>query len=101
MEDKNWYAIAHLSGLLGVIGVAIVWFLKYNSMPSLRPYIKSALNFQILMFIAGFIVSSIPNIGWTPSFIVALFSYYHAIKGALKAGEGYNYSYPFNFEFLR
>lgn len=101
MEDKNWYTLAHLSGLLGVLGVAIVWILKYKEMPLLRPYIKSALNFQILMFIIGLVVSKIPNIGWTLPFIVGFFSIYHVVKASIKAGEGFNYEYPFTFEFIK
>ncbi len=101
MGNKNWYTLAHLSGLLGPIGVAIVWLLKYKETPPLQPYIRSAFNFQLVMFLVALIISKIPNVGWTLPFIVALFSYYHAVKGALKAGEGYNYKYPYSFEFIK
>jgi len=101
MEDKNWFTLAHLSGLLSVFGVAVVWILKYKEMPLLRPYLKASLNFQILMFIVGLIISNIPNVGWALPFIVGAFSVYHVVKASMQAGEGFNYKYPYSFDFIK
>lgn len=101
MEDKNWYTLTHLSGLLGIFGPAIVWVLKYDSMPLLQPYIKRSLNFQILMFIIGVSISYIPNVGKFLPFVVGLFSVFHVVKASIKAGDGINYMYPFSFEFIK
>jgi uncharacterized Tic20 family protein len=101
MEDRNWYSIAHLSGLLGALGPAVVWLIKHNAMPSLVPYIKSSLNFQIILFIAGLIISFISNLSGVFPFALGVFNIYHVIKATIQAGEGSNYKYPFSFEFIK
>ena len=66
-EERNWAVIAHLSALAGlviwglgiVLGPLIVWLLKKDQMPFVDEQGKEALNFQITVFLAGVVCSSL------------------------------------------
>lgn len=110
-QERNWAVIAHLSALLGfvlwgvgnVLGPLIVWLVKRGEMPFVDDQGREALNFQITIFLAGLMCSSMIflGVGVPLLFALSVFDLVFAIIGAIKASEGVAYRYPINLRLIK
>jgi uncharacterized Tic20 family protein len=110
-QERNWAVIAHLSALLGfvlwgvgnVLGPLIVWLVKKGEMPFLDDQGREALNFQITIFLAGLVCSSMffLGVGIPLLFALSVFDLVFVIIGAVKASEGVAYRYPVNLRLVK
>ena len=110
-QERNWAVIAHLSALLGfvlwgvgnVLGPLIVWLVKKGEMPFLDDQGREALNFQITIFLAGLVCSSMIflGVGVPLLFALSVFDLVFTIIGAIKASEGVAYRYPVNLRLIK
>lgn len=117
-EARTWIVACHLSALLGValpsfggvLGPLIVWLLKKNDDPRIDANGREALNFQLSMFIYGWVLAAI---GFLTMFIligflflglaalVFLFGVIMAIVASVKSSNGMDhYRYPLTIRLL-
>lgn len=110
-EERNWAVIAHLSALTGlviwgigiVLGPLIVWLLKKDQMPFVDEQGKEALNFQITVFLAGVVCSSLIFLLIGVPLLVALgiFDFVSVVIAAVKTSEGAAYRYPISLRLIK
>ncbi len=112
-EERNWAMLAHLSALVflvsvigGMIAPLIVYLLRRDDMPFAAQQAKEALNFQITVFLLGLVgwflivlIITLP-LGVLLLAVLCLADIVFSIVGAIKAGEGVAYRYPFNLRLI-
>ena len=113
--ERSVSMLAHLSGLIATIvsagwltfvGPLAVWFVYKDRSPGVRQASAGAFNFNLAVWVA-FIVA------WVLAFTVILLpvsiliwvvfgvvDVWCSIKGAVRAGQGQPYSYPFGIRVL-
>ena len=104
-QEVTWGMAAHLSALLGilfapgiVIGPLLVWLLKRNDSEFIDTNGKEALNFQLTVLAATFILamlSAVSGIFLILAMAVGIAGLGFAVYGGLQAKKGINYVYPF------
>jgi uncharacterized Tic20 family protein len=117
-QARTWNMLCHLSALAGFIGVPlgnvlgplIIWQIKKNEIPSVDAHGKAALNFQITVLLAIFVliitgvILSFICIGFIffiAAGLVGLAGLIFAIIAGIKASNGEEYTYPWSLTFVR
>lgn len=107
-EDRNWGVFAHLSGFvaayvaLGVLGPAIIYFVKGQSSPFVRAHAVEAINFNLTVLI-GIVVGVVlvfVIIGLVLLPVIGIFYLVCTIRGAMAASRGELYRYPLTIRFV-
>ncbi len=97
-DERTMAMLAHLLGLLSVIGPLIIWLIKKDESRFVDDQGKESLNFQITALIiwVGIVILSIVTCGvgglLAPVFLVVVVVF--CILAAIKANEGVAYRYP-------
>lgn len=106
--------LIYLLGIFPLIGPAIIWMVKKDETPALKPVAYELLNFgigiwiaQVALFILSMVIAAIPIIGvlaclfsilgmvlWVTNLVLC-------IVGGVKANEGVFYQFPLNYAFLK
>ena len=108
-DERTWSIIAHLSVLLGLVGLMpfgalLVWLIYKDRSPKVRFHALQALWYQIawiLILVAYTLVSlvlSLVIIGIFMFFLlplIALVPFVHQCYAAYKVNQGVDYRYPF------
>lgn len=125
-EARTWAALCHLAALVGllangvgfILGPLFVWLVKRNEHPFIDEHGKEAVNFQITIFLAIFVLTLTPVIvflvispaevgfGLIPLIVLlglALFvlDLVLTIVAAIRANSGERYRYPLSIRFIR
>ena len=113
MEDakelKTWSLILHLSQLAGIViplgGLivpVVIYILKKDDIPGLRPHwyvvinwILSVLIYAVICFVLTFVIIGI-FLFWALALVCLVFP----IIGAIKANDGEVWSYPLSIQFI-
>jgi uncharacterized Tic20 family protein len=109
-KERTWGMFAHLSSLLGWIGIPfgnliapfIIWQIKKEDMDFAANQAKECLNFQISMviyiFIAGILCFFL--IGFVLLPILIILDIVFTIIAAVKVNDGHPYRYPLTLRFV-
>ncbi len=110
-EDKKWGMVTHLAALTGllfplglVLGPLVVWLLKRNDSHYLDVQGKRAINFQLSILIAAFVVtifSALIRPLVVIAFLLGIVGMVYAVIAALQVKKHANYHYPFSLKLLR
>lgn len=110
-DERNWAVICHLSALAGlivwgigiVLGPLIVWLLKKDELPFVNDQGKEALNFQITVFLAGVVCTSLVFLLIGIPLLVALgiADFVFIVIAAMKTSEGVAYRYPLSLRLIK
>jgi uncharacterized Tic20 family protein len=121
-EERQWAMFAHLSALAGGIltagwagsigcflGPLVIWLMKKETMPFVDDQAKEALNFNITVAIAFFVlfVLTLGTLGigiiitGPLMVIVGLAWLVLTVIAAIKANEGTRYRYPFALRLVK
>ena len=102
-DEVTMGMLAHLLGLLYIIGPLIIWLIKKDESKYVGEQAKEALNFQITAIIGfmaagilsligiGFVITPIVWIGWLVFIIL----------GTIEANKGVQYKYPVNLRLIK
>jgi len=109
-DEKQMGMFCHLAAFAGlvipfgsIVGPLVIWLMKKDTSAYIDYHGKEAVNFQITMAIA-FFVSFILMFVIIGFFLVAglmIFELVVIIIAAIRASEGVEYQYPFNFRFIK
>ena len=103
-EERMWAMLAHLSGIvLLVIGPLIIMLVFGPRSAFTRRQAVEALNWQILVLI-GVVISSVLTmviIGAILLPIVIIVGIVFMVIGGIKANNGEEYRYPFNWRIVK
>lgn len=107
-DARNWAVISHLSafvmfvGIPAVIGPVVAWALKKQEDPFIDFHGKEAVNFNISFLIYGavsaILILAVVGIILLPIVLLTWFAL--VIVGAVNAGNGQYYKYPFTIRFI-
>jgi len=110
-DARQWAMICHLvalSGLLAngigfLLGPLVVWLVKRVDDPFIDEQGKEAVNFQLTMFLVGFLCIPfvIVLIGIPMLIVVFLLMIIFPVIAAIQAGEGVHYRYPLSIRFIK
>jgi hypothetical protein len=111
-KARNWAVAAHLSALVGFVGVPFghlfgplaVWLLKRDEYPFVDDQGREALNFQIsilLYSLASGLLILCFCLGLPLLLVIQLFNLLSMVVAAVKAGEGKPFRYPLCIRFLK
>jgi uncharacterized Tic20 family protein len=111
-KARNWAVAAHLSALVGFVGVPFghlfgplaVWLLKRDDHPFVEDQGREALNFQIsilLYSLASGLLILCFCLGIPLLLLIQLFNLLSIVVAAVKAGEGRTFRYPLCIRFLK
>ena len=109
-ETRTWAMILHLSMLSGLVvplaGLVVpivIYMLKKDSMPGLRPHGFVVFNWMISAIIYAIIsmILMIVGIGFLLIAALALVSLIFPIIGGVKASEGEVWPYPLSIKFFK
>jgi uncharacterized protein len=110
-QERNWAMFAHLSSLLGLIGIPlaniiaplVIWQVRKDDMPFAADQAKECLNFQISMTIYALIsfVLVLLVVGIFLLIAVVIVDLVFTIIAAIKANEGTAYRYPLTIRFVK
>lgn len=109
---RTWAAVAHLSALVGFVGIPfghvlgpfLVWLLRKDDHPFLEEQAREALNFQISILIyslAGTLMICCFCLGIPLLVLLQAFNFLSIVVAAVKAGEGRSFRYPLCIRFLK
>ena len=110
-EERKWGMLIHLSALIGlllplglVLGPLLVWVLKRNESPFLDEQGKKAVNFQLTILIAAFVLVLLSAI-IKPLIAIAFFSGFlgliFAVIASINVSKGKPYDYPFSINLIK
>ncbi len=109
-EERQWSLFAHLSGLLGYLGLPfgsvfgplVIWLVKRDRSALVDENGREALNFHLSMLLYALI--SLPLalvfVGFLTLLAIPIVEIVFTIIGALKASEGECYRYPLTIRFV-
>ena len=110
-QEGTWGMAAHMSALAGilfapgiVLGPLVVWLMKRNDSDFIEANAKEALNFQLTILAATFILamfSAISGFFLILAIAVGIVGLGFAIYGGLQAKKGDNYAYPFAVRLIK
>ena len=121
-EERQWAMFAHLSALLGAIvtagwagsigcfiGPLVIWLMKKDTMPFVDDQAKEALNFNITVAIAFFVLFlmtvftlGIGLILTGPLFVIVGIAWLVlTVIAAIKANQGERYRYPMTLRLVK
>ncbi len=109
-DERTMGMFCHLAAFAGfiipfgsLIGPLVVWQMKKDQSAYIDYHGKESLNFQITMAIAFFVsfILMFIIIGFFLVVGLAIFELVVIIIAAIKANEGVEYQYPFNFRFIK
>ena len=121
-DERQWAMFAHLSALAGGIitagwagsigcflGPLVIWLMKKETMPFVDDQAKEALNFNITVAIAFFVLFllTLGTLGLGAiltvplMIIVGLAWLVHTVIAAIKSNEGVRYRYPFAIRLVK
>ncbi|HET7656483.1 MAG TPA: DUF4870 domain-containing protein [Luteimonas sp.] len=121
-EQRQWAMFAHLSALAGGIvtagwagsigcflGPLVIWLMKKETMPFVDDQAKEALNFNITVAIAFFVlfVLTLLSLGigiiltGPLMIIIGLAWLVFTVIAAIKSNEGVRYRYPFAIRLVK
>lgn len=109
-DEKQMAMFCHLAAFAGliipfgsIVGPLVIWLTKKDQSTYIDYHGKEAVNFQITMAIAFFIsiILMFIFIGFLLVIGLAIFELVVIIIAAIKASEGVEYQYPFNFRFIK
>lgn len=109
-EERNWSIFSHLGIFVGMIipfgsllTPFLIWQVNKDKSDFITDHAIEALNFQITMMIVYvvclilcFIIIGIPML-----FVAVVVDVVYSIKGAIRAGKGEYYDYPFNLRLIK
>lgn len=109
-DERMWGMLCHLSALGGyiipfgnIIFPLIIWSSKRDEYPLVANQGKESLNFQITMMI-GIAVSAVLMfvlIGIPLMILIGVANLILIVVASMKANEGLQYRYPFNFRLVK
>jgi len=112
-EERNLALIAHLSGIAGVVGAALlgfvgplaVYLLKGESSQFVASQAKEALNFQITLLVIAAVCVAVTVITCGALFFVVfipmILQIVFPIIASLTVKDGQPYRYPFNLRLIQ
>ncbi len=110
-EDRKWGMVIHLAALIGlllplglVLGPLLVWMLKRNDSPFLDEQGKKAVNFQLTILIAAFVLallSAIIKPLIAIAFVLGIAGLVFAILAGVNVSRGKAYRYPFSLNLIK
>lgn len=109
-DEKQMAMFCHLAAFAGliipfgsIVGPLVIWLTKKDQSAYIDYHGKEAVNFQITMAIAFFVsfILMFIFIGFLLIAGLAIFELVVIIIAAIKASEGADYQYPFNFRFIK
>ena len=114
-EERQWAMFAHLSAIVGALiglsflGPLVVWLVKKETMPFVDDQAKEALNFNITVAIAFFVLFllTLGTLGLGAiltvplMIIVGLAWLVLTVIAAIKSNEGVRYRYPFAIRLVK
>lgn len=109
-EDKQLLILTHLSQLLnhitgvgGFIVFLFIWITQKDKVQGMDYHGKKILNFQLSMFIYGFICVPLVflcGLGFVLLVVIAILLFIFPVLNAIKASNGEEPFYPFSIKFL-
>jgi len=104
-EQRTGMMLAHLLGILGILGAVIYWLIKKdkNEEPFVQDQAKEVLNLELNILIIGIAVGIIASITGISilSLAVSVLNLVLCILGALKANGGVLHRYPVIIRLLK
>ena len=110
-NERTWAIFAHLSALLGLIGIPfanllapfVIWLIKKKDMPLVDTNGKEALNLQISMtiycLVAGVLCLIVIGIPILISLVIT--NVILVIIASVKISNGESYQYPLTIRFIK
>ena len=103
-DARLWSTIVHvLVPITGFVGPLLVWLLLRDRSRLVAANAAEALNFSILYSIAQLVAGALTVvvIGYVLLPVISVLVIVFAVLGAIAAGRGEEYRYPFNLAFVR
>lgn len=108
VESVNWSTGAHLSGLIGLVGIPsflgplLVWMLKKDD-PEVLIDAKEALNFNLSFLLYGAIaaVSILVVVGIVLLPVVLVAWFVLTVIASVQTAQGEDYQYPLTIRFIQ
>ncbi|MGY6587926.1 MAG: DUF4870 domain-containing protein [Wenzhouxiangella sp.] len=109
-ETNTWAMILHLSvlasfllPLAGVVAPIVIYLIKKDSLPGLKPHAFVVFNWLLSALIYGIIslILTIIVIGALGLIAVAILSIIFPIIGGIKASDGEVWPYPLSIKFFK
>jgi hypothetical protein len=103
-DQRLWATLAHAGGIiLGFIAPLVVWLIYKGRGQFVEDQAKEALNFQILVVIAGIVagILSFVGIGLLLYPVVWIGNLVFCILAAMAANKGQAYRYPLNWRIVK
>lgn len=103
-DEKLWSTLIHIGGIfLGFISALVGYLVFKDRGPFVRAHARTALNFQITMYIAMFLggILTVVGIGFLIIVAAAVLIVIFSIIAAIAANKGQAYTYPLTFEFIK
>ena len=102
-QEKTMGMLAHLLGLIGIIGPLIIYLIKKDESAFVKEQTLESLNFQITVLIAWFasILLLAVHIGGFLFPIIGLGNLILVIMATVAAKDGVRYKYPINLRLIK
>jgi uncharacterized protein len=111
LTDRQWAMLCHLGGFANnlipmgnILAPLLIWQLKKGESDLIDDQGKEALNFQLSVALAGFLlhflVHHLRNLGYLPWVFWGVCMFL-VIQAAIAANNGIRHRYPANFRFIK
>jgi len=100
-DERTWAMLAHLSILVFIIfGPLIIWLVKKEGSAFIDDQAKEALNFQLAVTIAVFILSA-TCIGAVVAIPLSVVALVFGVIAGIEANKGVAYRYKYTFRIIK
>lgn len=103
-DEKLWSTLVHVGGIFFGFVPALIGYLVFKDRgPFVRAHTRTALNFQITMYIGLFVggILSVAGIGLLVILAIGVVIVIFSIIAAMASNGGQAYKYPLTFEFIK
>ena len=101
-DEKVFLTVSSLGAIVGFVIPLIMWALKKDDFSDYtKRFLVDILNFELILFIIGIILSLIPILGWLVNVGVFIFNLIVALKAFSATQTRAEYSFPIKYQLIK
>ena len=101
-DEKVFLTVSSLGAIVGFIIPLIMWVLKKEDFSDYtKGFLVDILNFELILFIIGFILTFIPVLGWLANAGIFIFNLIVVLQAFSATQSRTAYSFPIKYQLIK
>ena len=101
-DEKNFLKISTIGAIIGFIIPLVMWALKKDDFSDYaKDFLKKTLNFELFLFIIGFLFCWIPLLGWLFGMFLFITNLIISLNAFSAVQDNREYDYPVRLQLVK